>query len=780
MKNLKKSIAIITLIFIMCNFFIAPISTVYAESSNVVLSYLTDINGKYNNIDVQILTSKNSVNYINDSSYKYAVDRTESDFISLNAEYENFKNDLGSLLSVKKILTDSGSPLLNTYNEKFTEDVVVDINSGIDDIKYNDTELNMEVILITGLELSNLITSTYFKPHFDKFETFNTKYSDIVSNYQSFYNSADTFYNNSKNDINGYITEINTFITSEKSLGNNPVETGVIDELDSYLLELDSIFKEVLDKGVYNNEFSVVTSKALTSKDNFFASNSNITSDLITDIEKVTNDYNLYKTNLNDLFNTYGTSFDNISYDFVSSLDALKLNDFISLFEKSLDNDSNYLNLKNKIDSYLERRPSEESSITPVISVLNNSYNELNQNMILSIYNNFVYKSDILNEDIVDSLLGYKGLNTLSKEYKYLKNAKNSFYTLKLIDDSKYTISTTDNYLIVDGLDNITKIDFLDNLDYDFGVLLNENDGILDKNTKLELYDRSDEFLRSYNILIKNDINGDGIIDNKDVLNLKEKVLNNNFDKNDKLISDVNNDKQLNINDVTTLNSIVNDIKDVSNATKADFKVIVNETENNVTYNIYLTTDGVVSGFEFNAIVSNNLKFNNATFMNGVSYLSNNNSLRVVGLGSYVNNDLILSITYNKDVNSKEDILFNIENGIVTFDNSVYNDSLKYENIIKFVEEQSNEVVLISNDEDTKLTNNNSDESNLMKARSIEKYDIDKKKSKISEDELNEDDIVLGNVIKLVILVLLGAAIIYFLNQDNETEYQNEKDDKKE
>ena len=45
-----------------------------------------------------------------------------------------------------------------------------------------------------------------------------------------------------------------------------------------------------------------------------------------------------------------------------------------------------------------------------------------------------------------------------------------------------------------------------------------------------------------------------------------------------------------------------------------------------------------------------------------------------------------------------------------------------------------------------------------------------------SQEELDEKDVVWGNVIKIAILVLLGALIIYFLNKDAEVNFDLENE----
>ena len=428
--------------------------------------------------------------------------------------------------------------------------------------------------------------------------------------------------------------------------------------------------------------------------------------------------------------------------------------------------------------------PSEISSIKDIYNELNNYYEKINKDKISDFYKKFVYNANLSEEDIIDTLLSYDYL--LSSEYKYLINAKKSFYTIKLVDDSKYKIEVKDNYLIIEGSSNIKKSSFSENIDYNghkFELVGTSN--ILDKNTILKLYDREEKYLTSLKIIIKNDVNGDGLINNEDVNLLKSKVLYQKFTDYDKIASDINNDNILNINDVTSLNKIVNNLES-SKGTKASFKVLVEETSKYVTYNIYLNTNGGVGGFEFDVKTSSNLRFIKAITTTGVNYLNNNEVVRVVGLGSYEDNSLVLKITFKKNLNNNSDISFILKNGTITLDNLDYNDNLSYKNVIKYQgNNKVEEDLSLSIDNSDSNTNNNKEKSNLEKkdkfldTKDKELYSSNNaKKSKTNEEKSDNKDIEWSNVIKIAIIVLLGALIIYFLNKDTEVDF-SEEDQKK-
>ena len=82
-------------------------------------------------------------------------------------------------------------------------------------------------------------------------------------------------------------------------------------------------------------------------------------------------------------------------------------------------------------------------------------------------------------------------------------------------------------------------------------------------------------------------------------------------------------------------------------------------------------------------------------------------------------------------------------------------------------------------------TNNNKEKSNLEKKdKFLDTKDKElsssnnAKKSKTNEEKSDNKDIEWSNVIKIAIIVLLGALIIYFLNKDTEVDF-SEEDQKK-
>ena len=699
--------------------------------------------------------------------------------------YNSYINNFENSISVRQVLLDSNSPLLEEYDSKIIDNKVFSFEK-IEDVTYSNSE-GKEEVLITGTSLAELINKTYFLDYSNKYDDFYYNYDSYITNYKSYYDEIINDYNTAKNTINGYISEINNFISNEKEKGNNPdtsyEKTDVITKLNSYITLLDSTLNKVLSSS-YNNDFDSIVSDATNIKNYFFNNNKNITSDLIKEINDLKEKYKDSYDKLSDLLKSASIDISSPNYSTISSLDNKTINDFITLFEEIYNLDSKYKNLNQKVNDYLDRMPSEISSIKDIYNELNNYYEKINKDKISDFYKKFVYNANLSEEDIIDTLLSYDYL--LSSEYKYLINAKKSFYTIKLVDDSKYKIEVKDNYLIIEGSSNIKKSSFSENIDYNghkFELVGTSN--ILDKNTILKLYDREEKYLTSLKIIIKNDVNGDGLINNEDVNLLKSKVLYQKFTDYDKIASDINNDNILNINDVTSLNKIVNNLES-SKGTKASFKVLVEETSKYVTYNIYLNTNGGVGGFEFDVKTSSNLRFIKAITTTGVNYLNNNEVVRVVGLGSYEDNSLVLKITFKKNLNNNSDISFILKNGTITLDNLDYNDNLSYKNVIKYQgNNKVEEDLSLSIDNSDSNTNNNKEKSNLEKKdKFLDTKDKklsssnNAKKSKTNEEKSDDKDIEWSNVIKIAIIVLLGALIIYFLNKDTEVDF-SEEDQKK-
>jgi len=767
MKTLKRNIALIMLLVIVGNFFIAPISNVYAASSNEVQTYITTIDANVTNLEDAINIAKLGTDYMSDPAYKYAVDRFEAEAQNEMNNYNNQKVLLGTTISLEKLLTDSSSEYLSDYNNYFTSDVILSL-SLIEDVTYSDGTLDKT---ITGEYLANLVKETYLKSYSNKIDDLNTNYGTYIANYKSFYTDTEANKANAKNIINGYITEVNNYKTSEEALGNTPNMTyndeDVIEKLNSYITELDTAFETVISNNAYNNEFDTVTNNAKIVRDGFFANNSNITSELITEISSLTGEYSNFETSIKDVYTTNGLDYNNQDYSNVNTFDNSKIESFVTEFEKGITLEDKYQNLNNKIEEYLAKRPSEASVLQTYIDALDVYYNELNKENIMEDYKGIVYSANVEQEDIVDTLLAFTALEQESEEYEYLHNAKLSFYELSLKDESLYQIETKDNNLLIKGSSNINAEEFNNNIKYDYHFILTGTNEIVDSNYTLELFDKNQKSLITLNLLIKNDVNGDGLVDSKDVEDLKEKLLKNEISETDQITSDVNDDGKTNVLDLTSLDSIVNNKTNEGETTKASFEIVTEELENQVIYKIYLKTDGVVSGFEFSINTSSNLTLTEIKASEGVAYQNKESNIKAIGLGSFENDTLLMTITYERQT-TQEDTKLELNEGILSFDNNEYIENISISNTIPaVVPTQEVQEEKAEAEEVVTLSNETSDDTAKEEKAKDEKSP---RESIISGDELEEDDVVWGNIIKIALIVLLGALIIYFLNKDNEEE----------
>lgn len=737
MKILKKNIILIMLFGLVSNFFVFPITNIYAEESREVKEYIYSIDENIVNLQKAISIAKLGTDYIDNSSYKYGVLKVEEEINEVIEDYNSEKNNLGNSVSLEKLLIDSNSSYLEDYNNFFTEDKIISFDN-IENIIYNNGEVDKT---ITKEELTNLINETYFKHHFYKIEDFSNNYATYISNYQSLYEE--------ENKVNNEISS-----TSEN-------ESEVTNE----------------DSSTIKNKRSLQNIPSATS----FEENVDTKDTLIQEIEELKTKYASFEEN--ELKNTYtinNLDYDNPDYTIVNGFINTQIQSFITTFENGIALDNEYQTLKTKVSEFLNNNPDESSNI--YTADLDAYYDRLDKANMLDRYSKIVSNSDITDEDIVDTLLKFTSLDKESSEYEYLYNAKLVFYPLSLHDESLYTIEIKNNYLIIKGSDNILKTDFFNNINY-INFELNGTNTIIDGSYNINLRDRNDNLLRTLNLVIKNDVNKDGLIDNKDINTLKSKILKNEFDEYDYIASDINNDNVINIVDLTMLDTIVNNKKLEGETTKASFNIVATRDENKIIYDIYLNTDGIVSGFEFNINTSSNLKLLSITSNEGVFYQKSDEIVRAIGLGSYEDRSLLMTITYENL--SNENSSFTISDGLFVYDNlEIVENISATKSVPSEVISQSADTVnsekivnntISTNANDVSFLSNNTPENSSEDISQDDDNQLERK-SAISGEELDNNEVVWGNIIKIALIVLLGALIIYLLNKDNKEE---EKDNNK-
>lgn len=728
MKIFKKNIALIMLFVMIGNFFIAPICNVYAESSSEVETYITTIDKNINSINDAISIAKLGKDYLSDSAYIYAVDKLESEVSSIVESYNTEKTKLGTTISLEKLLTDSNSSYLEDYNNYFTSDMIVTL-SNIEDIEYIAGELNN---VIPGEELALLIKDTYLKDYYNKINDLSINYGTYLENYKNLYNE------------------------------NNSIDEPVDNNQE--------ITKEVI------KDVNKETNKKIRSMPRLLLGGSGTElSNLISEIESLTDEYKTFETEIINLYTNNGMEYYNSDYTLVSSLDNSEIDKFVKAYEKGIGLDVKYHLLFEKISQYSEENP-EDTSLSSYIEALNSYYSFLNKDNMMSHYSNIVDNANVTIEDIVDTLLGFTSLDNQSEEYDYLINAKYSFYPVSLKDESAYKAEVSEDYFVVKGSSNIEKDAFNNNIKYRDNCIfeLKGENTIIDSTFTLDLKDKDGNLLRTLNIVIKNDVNGDGLIDDKDIDSLRSKLLTEEFSESEKIASDVNEDDVVNTVDLSHLDAIVNQRNLQGNTTEALFDVVVTEKDNTVVYDVYLKTNGIVRAFEFIINNSDNLKVLSISSATGVLFKNNNTNIKVIGLGEYTNDTLLITVTYEK-LNSGTESELIIDNGILTFDNNNSITNEKVSNIIeplvteKVAEPVATQTVNVVPEEKEDTSSNLVNNENTTIEPKDKKDDV-KRESIITGEDLDEEDILWGNIIKIALIVLLGALIIYFLNKDSEEE----------
>ena len=435
MKIFKKNIALIMLFVMIGNFFIAPICNVYAESSNEVETYITTIEENIDSINKAISIAKLGKNYLSDNAYIYAVDRLESEASSVIENYNTQKLSLGTTVSLEKLLTDSNSLYLEDYNNCFTSDMMLEL-SNLEDIEYSAGELNK---VIYGEELALLVKDTYLKDHFNKISDLSNNYGMYIEDYKNLYNE--------NNDINAFVDN--------------------------------------------TQDISKETSKKVRSMPRLLLGGSGITiSDLISEIGSLADEYKTFEAEITSLYTLNGMDYNNPDYTLVNSFDNSKIDGFVNAYEKGIQLDGKYQLLLEKINEYLKENE-ETQELIDAINDLNNYYNKLNKDIMMTGYSNVVYSANVTLEDIVDTLLGFTSLDNQSEEYEYLINAKYNFYQVSLKDESVYTAEVSGDYLVVKGSSNIEKDAFNDNIKYrdKCKFELKGENTIIDSAFTLDLYD---------------------------------------------------------------------------------------------------------------------------------------------------------------------------------------------------------------------------------------------------------------------------------------------------
>ncbi len=783
MKKERKRISMITLIILLGNMFLGDaIPVVEALTSGEVYNYANNIASNITNIDEKIGLSKESDLYNTDSSYNGAVNYIKDTVDALKNNLEETNEVLDSGVSLKALVNNYFSDRKTTYETYFEQDIIIDLNNIIDITYtyYDELDPSTPILgtLLTKEEIAITINNNYLKDLSDQAINYNNNYDSTITSLQTDYNSIITLINEKIEELETKKAEIELFEENESLLGNNPLMN--VNEISIYTLIETS-------KTELENEKLIIDLNKLVSKTDII---NNIYDDCKQDINEFWNNNKSYienglkgniidfETNINSINTRLSDMFLNID-DFKNSNinNYIINNDLITLFKDIITIENDYIDLKSNINTYLERKASDTDTINNLLSLIEEERLYINKEHILNDIALIVDNVDLTDESIIDTLYNFLDIVDLNQEVKNkIINAKLSLYPLLLINESNYQMELKgDNLVLINLKDKLSITDFNNNLNYgNFSKLLNETTDNVTNNTKVLLYDKNNKLIKTYNIVIKGDVNKDNIIDLNDIDNLKEIIIHSNkFSEEDLLRMDLNNDFIIDILDLNLLNNFINVVTS-GNTTEAELKITRETNDGLICYAVNLKTNGIVTGISFNINNSNNLIFNN---IKDINTLINVNDIitpsKIIGLGNYSNGNLLINLCFKEDIS--KDLTtqtFSISNIKLVFDNENYEE---IDNII-------NTSVKV---ETTKSSSNNISNTNEVETEeesdlTLEEVKDELKKDSSTDEEKEEKTVVVSNVIKIVVIVLLGAVIIYFLNKkDNDEDIFEEKPIKK-
>ncbi len=774
MKRFKKIVNAVLLVMLI-NVFSPLMVLVNAYEANVN-TLVSNLDTGINNIKNKIDLSKNNSLYNTDKAYSSAVVTVSSDVDYLENQVTLVKNDLSSVKLSDIARNTSNSNISTGYNDYINacgSDYIIDM----DDIKDVECSVSLngvssKIVYISSSDLINEIDSIYISSLNSKIISYNNSYDSKFNNYKNVYNHyINTTLATSVNTLNGYYNEVNDYINNENTLGNRP---DVMVNGKNIVDLINNDIKKVSSKNdVYNvneldgviSEVDLIVSDAKNSKNLFFANNKSyielgIDSEITALIDK-------YNSNYND-FNTWFTSagLDINAIDYVSLSSKID-NSFKVLVKNNVLLEEDYNNLIKKINDYLKRKPSDKSVIDNLLAGLNIAHDRFNKDKIISLLERVVNDTSFTSEDTVDNLYFIRDYDVSEAVKKKLFNSKKSFYSLSIND---YKNNILDDSIILYDVKNVPN-------DLARKIVYNASFTYSDDEYKLYTYDRAGQLLSTYDIEISGDVNNDRLINQQDVDMMHQLLVSSSL--SDELFKrcDFNNDGKFDVKDLVGLNNLVSGI--FTNDIKASIKVVKEVSNNTISYKIYLKSNGLVNGFSFDVDTSSDLVFNKMITNNNVLLKNDNHKLFIVGYGNFNDGDLLLSLIYDRDEVS-DYTTFKISNGILATDSDKSTDNVGFSDVIKNVtDEESNN----TNEEVVPLSDNVDDAEGqvIIYKDDTSVSDSDKDPVKVTSKDIDDQDkINIKSLIKIVVVVLLGALIIYFLSkEDEETEALEEDKEKK-
>lgn len=759
MKN-KKIFTILVLFTMLCNIF-SPFMMMVEAEEITVNDHINSLNNSINLINTKLELSKNNISST-DIAYESALITIESDISDFNNKINNLNNEILNINLSN--LVQNNTELNNKYNDylsKGCKDQTLNINN-ITDIScsYEENGIIINNNFIEKNEIINQININYIKPVKEEITNYNDNYDNKINEYKEIFNNYfDNEYKNTLQNVEKTYNKIKNFITNNQTNGNKTNELEVFNSIEEDLNKIKN-YKTACNineiSNIKNNINSLVTS--INNKSTvFYNENKNyIELGLDTAISNLTSKYTDLVSSYKNWLNTKNIDINNITDEqMLSNIDS----EFSNLFATTVDITNEYNRLNDKINAYLERMPSDKETLDNLMQNLNTINSKLNTNIIFTYIENLIEQSDLPDEDTVDRLLFVKKFQIKESVKEKLINKKNSFYTFSI---NNYSYKITNDKIILYNIATIPT-DLKNDIVYNATFRL--------ENNMLYLNDRNDEFLNEYKIVLSGDLNSDYILDEQDLDLLHQLIVSKNIEEEQLLLGDLNKDGILDVIDLGILNNLVNYNQNIT--TEASYRITKSIKDNTITYNIYLKSNGNVNGFSYKIKTSKDLTLKKIVTNNKVLTKDD----LVIGYGSFNDGDLLLSIIYDQNDTKEDYTTFEIYDGVITF-NSFYKYS-NYKDVVKNTKEETT----LTNTNNVVTANNNANSNNnvVVQELAIEKEEIKTTKDELKKDnnknvtitdleDTNKNKIEWKNIIKVIVIVLLGALIIYFLSKEDNNE----------
>lgn len=763
----KKKITIFTILIMVFNFIVPnAMMIVNAESTNNVLQKITNIETSIHSINTLIEEQKSDTLYETDTKTKVSVNYFETSF---NEEVNNFlsiKEELSEGVRLSELVVYADDSVITEKYTKYINmgntDTIIFITS-LEEIKFDYSYLDEylvshdEVItLFTVSELETLINSKYLNDIEIIINSYNiTKLDNLKTSYDTIISTID----NEITVLNSYTNLVKDYEENELLLNNNP--DMLVDNQNIYdLFNNQNLLLENLKDQVNLDNTSSISSELTTIKENIksiydkFVLNNNDFTLLNNEITLLESEYLDNINKLNTYLTTKGLTINDID---INNIDS----DFINITNEFKKLKDKYDLLVSNIEKYLLRRPSDSTLVSEELELLNNYVTTYDLSNYKNILENIAL--EIETEDQTDLLLNSVLLS--NDTLNSLKILKLSFYEIKLLDETNYKMLLKDNLMIIDIVKTLDIDLLLSNISYDYSFELTSENGIY----YILFKDRDNKDLIKYQVKLKNDLNDDYKLDDEDLLLLK-KLLLTDYEESDLLLNDFNSDSILDIKDLIDLDNLLNSVYSTNEEINSNFYVKKTLDNNLVIYEIYLESNGIVNGFTFDINTSSDLKFKEYATTYDILLDNELNPTKLVGNGSFENNTLLIKLVYEIDIESNQ-TTFNLNNGMIVNNNGFVNSNLTNLDIISRVEEVKQTNNIPSEKEEVVILDKIEDKEEEKENKPTVKID--------ASDE--EDKISISNVVKVILVILLGVLIIYFLNKQDEKEENKEflKDDKK-